>query len=75
MKPGIHPDYQTADIVCTSCGTKYEAVGSTLSEFRLTICGKCHPFYTGEQKIVDTEGRVERLMRRYKLAESAKSKS
>ncbi|MBM3958188.1 MAG: 50S ribosomal protein L31 [SAR202 cluster bacterium] len=73
MKAGIHPVYhQTPDIVCTSCGTRYEAVGSTAAEFRLTICGKCHPYYTGEQKIVDTEGRVERLMRRYKL-DSAKS--
>ncbi|MBI4304831.1 MAG: 50S ribosomal protein L31 [Chloroflexi bacterium] len=74
MKAGIHPEYHpSAEIACTSCGTRYEAVGSTLSEFKLTICAKCHPYYTGEQKIVDTEGRVERFVRRYKMAEPKKS--
>ena len=58
---------------------KYEFNGvllvtsSTKTEIRTEICSKCHPFWTGEQRIVDTEGRVERMMRRYKLSNEQKS--
>ena len=61
-----HKYYSESKVVC-SCGKTY-TTGSTKEEMRIELCGSCHPFYTGEQKIVDTEGRVERLKRRYNLS-------
>lgn len=66
MKTGIHPDYHPEAMVTCSCGNTFEA-GSTKESLRVEVCGACHPFFTGEQRIVDTEGRVERMIRRYKL--------
>jgi large subunit ribosomal protein L31 len=63
MKTGIHPKYQKATVHC-ACGTTWETM-STLPEIRTEICSACHPFYTGKQKIVDTEGRVEKFYQRY----------
>lgn len=64
MRENIHPKYFTTEIVCGSCGTSWQ-IGSTRSNLRVTICANCHPFYTGEQrKIVDTEGQVDRFMKR-----------
>jgi large subunit ribosomal protein L31 len=63
MKSGIHPKYQKASVHC-ACGTTWETM-STLPEIRTEICSACHPFYTGKQKIVDTEGRVEKFYQRY----------
>ena len=64
MKQDIHQTYyNNAKIVC-ACGVT-TITGSTKEEVRVEICSSCHPFYTGEQRIVDTEGRVERLKRRY----------
>ena len=66
MKEKIHPQYyENARIVC-SCGNVI-ITGSTEQEMRVEICSNCHPFFTGEQRIVDTEGRVERFKRRFKL--------
>ena len=65
MKAGIHPDYHQATVTC-SCGATY-VTGSTKVELSVEICSQCHPFFTGEQRIVDTEGRVERLRRRFNL--------
>ena len=65
MKPKIHPKYEVAKIVC-SCGSTFET-RSTKPLLKLDVCSKCHPFFTGEQRIVDTEGRVERFKRRYGL--------
>ena len=66
MKSDIHPAYyRDATVVC-SCGNSW-TTGSTKKELRVELCSKCHPFFTGEQRIVDTEGRVERLIRRYNL--------
>jgi large subunit ribosomal protein L31 len=66
MKSGIHPTYyDEAQVIC-SCGNTY-VTGATKPELRVEICSQCHPFFTGEQRIVDTEGRVERLMRRFGL--------
>ncbi len=67
MKQDIHPKYYSESKVVCSCGKTY-TTGSTKEEMRIELCGSCHPFYTGEQKIVDTEGRVERLKRRYNLS-------
>ncbi len=66
MKTGIHPEYHPEAKVTCSCGSTY-TTGSTKPELRVEICNKCHPFFTGEQRIIDTEGRVERLRRRFKL--------
>ncbi len=63
MKKGIHPEYKKTVIKCV-CGNEIEA-GSVLDNITVEICNNCHPFYTGNQKIVDTEGRVERFKRRY----------
>jgi large subunit ribosomal protein L31 len=68
MKTDIHPTYfQEARVVC-ACGVEGMIVGSTKEEIRVEVCSSCHPFWTGEQRIVDTEGRVERLMRRYGMS-------
>ncbi len=66
MKPGIHPTYYPQAVATCSCGAVY-TTGSTKPELRVEICNQCHPFFTGEQRIIDTEGRVERLMRRFNL--------
>ena len=66
MKEKIHPKYYAnAKAVC-SCGNTF-TIGSTKELLKVELCSKCHPFFTGEQRIVDTAGRVERFKRRYKL--------
>jgi large subunit ribosomal protein L31 len=69
MKKGIHPAYQEARVVC-ACGEVF-TTRSTKKEIRVEICSKCHPFFTGRQKLVDTAGRLERFERRYKKTKSA----
>ncbi len=67
MKADIHPTYHPdATVTCGSCGNVF-TVGSTKPSLRVEICSLCHPFFTGEQRIIDTEGRVERLRRRFNL--------
>jgi large subunit ribosomal protein L31 len=63
MKDKIHPQYLEATVSCV-CGNSF-TVGSTKPVLKVELCSKCHPFYTGEQRIVDTAGRVERFKRRY----------
>ena len=63
MKNDIHPDYQLTQIKC-ACGESFEA-GSTKTDIKVEICSKCHPFFTGKQKLVDTEGRIERFRKKY----------
>lgn len=63
MKEKIHPEYKEAKVVC-ACGETF-TTRSTKPLIKVDICSKCHPFYTGKQKIVDTEGRVEKFMRKY----------
>ena len=66
MKTNIHPQYfANAQVVC-SCGNTF-TTGATKEHIRVEVCSACHPFFTGEQRIVDTQGRVERLRRRYNL--------
>ncbi len=70
MKPKIHPKwYPEARVIC-ACGNSW-TVGATVPEIRTDVCSKCHPFFTGEQRIVDTEGQVERFMRRLQAREAA----
>lgn len=66
MKTEIHPEYHTDAQVTCACGNTW-TTGSTSAKITVELCSNCHPFYTGEQRIVDTEGRVERLMRRFNL--------
>jgi len=64
MKADIHPHYQDTKVKC-SCGNTF-SVGSTLDhDLQIEVCNKCHPFYTGEQKIVDTQGRVDSFANRF----------
>ena len=63
MKKDIHPKYGKAIVRCV-CGETWET-GSTKSELRVDICSKCHPFYTGKQKVVDAGGRVDKFKKRY----------
>jgi large subunit ribosomal protein L31 len=63
MKAKIHPSYKQTPIRC-ACGNIME-VGSTREDIRVEICSKCHPFFTGKQKLVDTAGRIERFRKKY----------
>jgi large subunit ribosomal protein L31 len=63
MKKDIHPDYFQTKVHC-ACGNVLEA-GSTKKDIRVEICSKCHPFFTGKQKLVDTAGRIERFRKKY----------
>ena len=68
MKEKIHPQYyKDAKVIC-ACGNTF-TTGATKKVLKIEICSKCHPFFTGERRIVDTAGRVERFKRRYKLTE------
>jgi len=68
MKEKIHPTYYPdAKVVC-SCGNTF-TTGATKQLLKVEVCSSCHPFFTGEQRIVDTAGRVERFKRRYKVKE------
>ena len=65
MKPDIHPNFYNATVTC-SCGNVFQT-GATKPTLRVEVCSKCHPFYTGEQRIVATQRRIERMRRRYNL--------
>ena len=64
MKAGIHPQYEEATIIC-ACGEKVVTRSTKGGEIRVEICSKCHPFFTGRQKLVDTGGRVDRFKKRF----------
>ena len=63
MKAGIHPELKDADIAC-ACGNVIKT-RSLLGSFKIDICNVCHPFFTGKQKLIDSEGRVQRFKRKY----------
>ena len=63
MRADIHPEYHAVDVRC-ACGATWKT-RSTKKELHLEICSSCHPFFTGRQKLIDTEGRVERFMKKY----------
>ena len=69
MKPDIHPKTFETNITCSTCGTVWPT-HSTRQGLRVDICARCHPFYTGEQRIVDTAGQVDRFMRRLQTSQS-----
>jgi len=70
MKEKIHPKYYPDAKVTCSCGNSF-TTGSTRQTLRVELCNKCHPFFTGEQKIIDTAGRVERFNKKYKREKKA----
>ena len=63
MKEGIHPDYVECEVIC-GCGERF-MTRATVRRIRVEVCSKCHPFYTGKQKFVDSAGRVEKFMKRW----------
>ena len=67
MKQEIHPTYYPDATVTCVCGATFNT-GSTLKEIKVEICSNCHPFFTGKQKLIDTEGRVERFRKKYAKA-------
>ena len=69
MKEAIHPKFYEVTATCV-CGNTVE-IGSTKQSIRVEICSSCHPYYTGTQKIIDTEGRVDRFVKRYQTKEKA----
>ena len=66
MKEKIHPKYFNDAVVICSCGNKF-TTGSTKKELKVEVCSNCHPFFTGERRMMDTAGRVERFKKRYKI--------
>jgi large subunit ribosomal protein L31 len=71
MKAEIHPQYVDCEIVC-ACGEVIHT-RSTRRQIRVEICSKCHPFYTGKQKLVDTAGRVEKFQKKYGLEQASQN--
>ncbi|MEM7201866.1 MAG: 50S ribosomal protein L31 [Planctomycetota bacterium] len=73
MKSGIHPNYALCKVTC-ACGNTFET-RSIRSEVKVDICSACHPFYTGNQKFVDTAGRVDKFRRRYAKRKGGEAES
>src|SRR5687768_18504152 len=73
VKEGIHPNYQEVDARC-ACGNTFKT-RSTKPELHLEICSACHPFFTGRQKLIDTEGRVERFTKKFGVQTSEQRKT
>jgi large subunit ribosomal protein L31 len=74
MKEKIHPKYYTDAKVTCACGNTF-TTGSTQKVLRVELCSKCHPFFTGKSRIIDTGGRVERFKQRYKKTEGKKAET
>ncbi len=74
MKPNIHPEYKEIKVTC-SCGSEF-TTRSTMAKdtLSLEVCAKCHPFYTGTQKIIDTAGRVDRFRQKYGVRDKSTTK-
>ena len=67
MKPGIHPAYDAVNVVC-ACGSSFATRSTHKGDLRVEICSSCHPFFTGRQKLIDTEGRVDRFQKKFAKA-------
>jgi large subunit ribosomal protein L31 len=66
MKTAIHPNYKITTVTCMSCGNTFET-GSTVDELKVDVCSKCHPFYTGKQRMVNAGGRVDKFKKKYQI--------
>lgn len=64
MKSGIHPEYKAISVTC-ACGNTFQTRSTLGHDLHIEVCAVCHPFYTGKQKIMDTEGRVEKFRQKY----------
>jgi large subunit ribosomal protein L31 len=73
VKKGIHPKSYNTVYVCAGCGSQWPTV-ATKEGLRLDVCAKCHPFYTGEQRILDTAGQVDRFMKRLEKSQAQQGK-
>ena len=73
MKAGIHPAYEEVAVVC-ACGNTFRTRSTHKGEIRVEICSNCHPFFTGRQKLVDTEGRVDRFQKKVQKSHELKKK-
>jgi large subunit ribosomal protein L31 len=67
MKAGIHPTYEPVKVVC-ACGSTFGTRSTHKGDLRVEICASCHPFFTGRQKLIDTEGRVDRFQKKFAKA-------
>ena len=75
MKAGIHPAYNVVKVTC-ACGNTFQTRSTHKGDLRVEICSSCHPFFTGKQKLIDTEGRVDRFQKKYqKVREAAAEKA
>ncbi len=70
MKTGIHPAYEEVNVVC-ACGHTFKTRSTHKGDIRVEICSSCHPFFTGRQKLIDTEGRVDRFQKKYQKVRDA----
>lgn len=73
MKASVHPDYKTIKVAC-SCGNSFETGSTLCQDLTIEVCSQCHPFYTGNQKLVDTGGRVQKFRDRYSQRNTKASK-
>jgi large subunit ribosomal protein L31 len=73
MKAGIHPAYKELNVTC-ACGHKFQTRSTHKGDMRVEICSSCHPFFTGRQKLIDTEGRVDRFQKLLKRSADLKAK-
>ena len=71
MKQDIHPEYNEITVTC-SCGSEFVTRSTAGKNLNLDVCAKCHPFYTGKQKIVDTAGRVDKFKQKYRMRDANK---
>lgn len=74
MKEGIHPKVNKEAVVTCACGNSFTTI-STMDSISIEICSMCHPFYTGQQKFVDTEGRIDKFVKKQKIAQEKKQKA
>jgi large subunit ribosomal protein L31 len=72
MKAGIHPQYDEVNVIC-ACGNTFRTRSTHKGDIRVEICSNCHPFFTGRQRVVDTEGRVDRFQKKYQKAREAQA--
>jgi large subunit ribosomal protein L31 len=73
MKAGIHPAYNVVNVIC-ACGSTFQTRSTHKGDIRVEICSSCHPFFTGRQKLIDTEGRVDRFQKKMQRSADLKKK-
>jgi large subunit ribosomal protein L31 len=73
MKAGIHPQYEEISVIC-ACGSNFRTRSAHKGDIRVEICSSCHPFFTGRQKLIDTEGRVDRFQKKLQKTSAIQAK-